>query len=32
MEAQKFRNLLEESVDDDLKFQTKKWYIIISCF
>ena len=28
MEAQKIVNLLEESDDDILKFQTKKWYII----
>ena len=28
MEAQKIINLLEESDDDDLKFQTRKWYII----
>ena len=28
MEAQKIINLLEESDDDDLKFQTRKWNII----
>ena len=28
MEAQKIINLLEESDDDILKFQTRKWYII----
>ena len=28
MEAQKIINLLEESDEDDLKFQTKRWYII----
>ena len=28
MEAQKIVNLLEESDDDILKFQTKRWYII----
>ena len=28
MEAQKIINLLEKSADDDLKFKTKKWYII----
>ena len=28
MEAQKIINLLEESDDNDLKFQTRKWYII----
>ena len=27
MEAQKIINVLEESDDDDLKFQTRKWYI-----
>ena len=28
MESQKIINLLEQSDDDELKFQTKKWYII----
>ena len=28
MEAQKIINLLQESDDDELKFQTRKWYII----
>ena len=28
MEVQKIINLLEESDEDDLKFQTRKWYII----
>ena len=28
MEAQKIVNLLEESDDDVLKFQTRKWYIL----
>ena len=28
MESQKIVNLLEDGDDDDLKFQTKKWYII----
>ena len=28
MESQKIVNLLEQSDDDELKFQTKKWYII----
>ena len=28
MEAQKIICLLEESDEDDLKFQTRKWYII----
>ena len=28
MESQKIINLLEGDNDDDLKFQTKKWYII----
>ena len=28
MESQKIVNLLEQSGDDELKFQTKKWYII----
>ena len=28
MEAKEIINLLESSDDDELKFQTKKWYII----
>ena len=28
MESQKITNLLEQSEDDELKFQTRKWYII----
>ena len=28
MESQKIINLLEQPDEDDLKFQTKKWYII----
>ena len=28
MESQKFINLLEEPGDDELYFQTKRWYII----
>ena len=28
METQKIANLLEESNDDHLQFQTRKWYII----
>ena len=28
MDSQKIITLLEQSADDELKFQTKKWYII----
>ena len=28
MEAKEIINLLESSDDDELKFQTKKWYIV----
>ena len=28
MESQRITNLLDHKEDDDLKFETKKWYII----